>query len=159
MIYKKIKYLVIFLIFSLSSCNNYIAIADYDIDGFSNYYLDDHDIVLQKMNDDFFNNKFDFENMDLSNKDKIVLSSISQISNVFDFFDKNFDDEYIENLEKILKDNNLYLVITTDNRLNICNSYDCRKYYENIIDFNENVDYLFFDSFYIYNDVLYESFN
>ena len=111
------------------------------------------------MNDDFFNNKFDFENMDLSNKDKIVLSSISQISNVFDFFDKNFDDEYIENLEKILKDNNLYLVITTDNRLNICNSYDCRKYYENIIDFNENVDYLFFDSFYIYNDVLYESFN
>ena len=151
---------IFFLIFYLilTSCVDN-KIYDYNIDGFNDYYINDLEEKITKINNSLIDVKINLSDYQFDDNELELISTISQINTVYDYKSLNFDVETNEKINTILQKYNLYLVALTDDRLVLTNRYNCRLYYEDILDLNENVNFLLFNSFDIYNEVLNNYYN
>lgn len=151
---------IFFLIFYLilTSCVDN-KIYDYNMDGFNDYYINDLEEKITKINNSLIDVKINLSDYQFDDNELELISTISQINTVYDYKNLNFDAETNEKINNILQKYNLYLVALTDDRLVLTNRYNCRLYYEDILDLNENVNFLLFNSFDIYNEVLNNYYN
>ncbi len=153
---KFIFFLILYLI--LTSCVDN-KIYDYNMDGFNDYYINDLEEKITKINNSLIDVKINLSDYQFDDNELELISTISQINTVYDYKNLNFDVETTEKINTILQKYNLYLVALTDDRLVLTNRYNCRLYYEDILDLNENVNFLLFNSFDIYNEVLNNYYN
>ena len=151
-----IFFLILYLI--LTSCSDN-KIYDYNTIGFNDYYVDDFEEKIVDINNSLINNKINFSDYQFEETELELISTISQLNTVYDYKNLNFDSDTNEKVKDILEKYDLYLVALTDDRLVLTKKYYCRKYYEDILDLNENVNFLLFNAFDIYNEVLNNYYN
>ena len=151
---------IFFLIFYLilTSCVDN-KIYDYNMDGFNDYYINDLEEKITKINNSLIDVKINLSDYQFDDEELELISTMSQLNTVYDYKNLNFDSDTNEKVKDILEKYDLYLVALTDDRLVLTNRYNCRLYYEDILDLNENVNFLLFNSFDIYNEVLNNYYN